>query len=106
MKSTQNPFLASRPQMVLNRTRPMTHGLINEVNVKHGYQIGAECIDWFVGKFISGETHDPVRAFNESRDQFAAGNYPILSLSNDAVFSEAHAVFLLIFGIIPIRTYG
>ncbi len=64
----------------------------NQIAIKHGYQLGGNEIDFFAEKFIMGATHDPVRAFNESRDAFNRGEMGILSLSNDASFTKGHAV--------------
>src|SRR2546425_8516291 len=65
---------------------------VNQINIKHGYQAGAPMIDYFIGKFLAGQTHDPVRAFQESRDCFLRGDYPILTVTKDYFGSEAHAV--------------
>lgn len=64
----------------------------NQINIKHGYQAGAAMIDYFIGKFLAGQTHDPVRAFQESRESAARGDYPILTVTKDYFGSEAHAV--------------
>src|SRR5205823_477209 len=64
----------------------------NQINIKHGYQAGAPMIDYFIGKFLAGQTHDPVRAFQESRDCFLRGDYPILTVTKDYFGSDAHAV--------------
>lgn len=65
---------------------------LNEIIVRHGYQLGGDQIDFFVASFLAGDTHDPVRAFLKSRAAYTAGNFPILSLSNDTCCSKGHAV--------------
>ena len=63
-------------------------------NVKHEYQIGAAAIWWFVGQFLSGNTHDPVDVFNETRNEFNKGNNPILCISQNYDFSGApHCIY-------------
>jgi hypothetical protein len=64
----------------------------NEINVKHGYQLGVDVVNYVVGKFVSGATHNPVQAFNESRDLFNSGNYPILSITSAYIGGDGHAV--------------
>jgi hypothetical protein len=63
-----------------------------EVNIKHGYQVGAEFIDWFLGQFIAGNTHNPKNVFYASRDSWARGDYPIISLTKDTMGKDGHAV--------------
>ncbi len=73
--------------------KPGTHNeMINEINIKHGYQCGAQYIDWFVLHFLSGATHNPVQCFEESRQQFARGDYPVVSLTSDYWGAGAHTV--------------
>ena len=64
----------------------------NEMNLKQGYQVGASVIDYVVGKFLTGGTHDPVRCFNESRDMYGRNDYPIISLTNAFIGGSGHAV--------------
>lgn len=66
---------------------------VDQINVKHGYQIGSEQISWFLGKWAAGALNDPVRAFRESRDASARGDWPLLSLSDKDKFStDGHVV--------------
>lgn len=62
--------------------------LRNEFNIKHCYQVGADPIWWFVDQFLSGNTHDPVDVFRETRDAFQRGNHPVICISQDYWFSE------------------
>jgi len=73
-------------------TVPQTAPAENQIDIKHGYQAGAAMIDYFIGKFLAGQTHDPMHAFRESRDCFMQGDYPILTVTNDSFGSKAHAV--------------
>ena len=65
---------------------------VNEINIKHGYQVGAEAIDWFLSRFITGETHDPKQVFLDSRDAFNRGDFPVLSLLDSYFGGSGHAV--------------
>ena len=72
---------------------PNSAEVADEVNVKHGYQVGAEMVNWFLGKWTAGALHDPVRAFRESRDAHERGDFPMFTVSKDSEFSqEGHAV--------------
>jgi len=71
----------------LDPSKPNSAEVGDEVNVKHGYQLGAEMINWFLGKWTAGALHDPVRAFRESRDASLSGDWPILTVSADHEFS-------------------
>ena len=64
----------------------------NEIDIKHGYQIGVNVINYVVGLFLAGQTHDPVRAFNDSQAMAAARNYPILSITQEIIGGPGHAV--------------
>ncbi len=61
----------------------------NEFNIKHQYQVGAPAIWWFVGQFLSGETHDPVSVFRATRDAYRAGCDPVVCISQNYDFSGA-----------------
>ncbi|MGY5851375.1 LGFP repeat-containing protein [Salegentibacter sp. F14] len=60
---------------------------INEINIKHTYQIGAKPIWWFVGQFLSGNTHDPKDVFIETRNAHRRGDNPVICLSQNYNFS-------------------
>jgi len=64
-------------------------GIVHEINVKHCYQAGAETIYWFLGQFLSGNTHDPKDIFNRTRNEFNAGNNPVLCIAQNYDFSGA-----------------
>lgn len=61
----------------------------NEFNVKHCYQVGAEAIWWFVGEFVTGNTHDPVDVFNNTRNAFNRGDHPVICIAQNYDFSGA-----------------
>ena len=66
---------------------------VSEINIKHGYQLGAPCALWFLNTWEASALQDPVRAFRESRDAFARGERPMLSLSNnDPLSMDGHVV--------------
>ncbi|RMH32515.1 MAG: hypothetical protein D6690_13570 [Nitrospirae bacterium] len=60
-----------------------------EFNIKHCYQVGAGPIWWFLGEFVTGNTHDPKDVFTRIRREFERGNHPVLCLSQDYDFSRA-----------------
>jgi hypothetical protein len=60
---------------------PADHNLINEINIKHGYQLGDAAVLHFIEKFFTGNTHDPNDVFDESQADFSAGNYPVIVLT-------------------------
>ena len=77
----------------LNTALPNSAEVGNAVTVKNGYQFGAECVNFVLGKWTAGALHDPVRAFRESRDANARGDWSILTVSNGSEFSgDGHAV--------------
>ena len=65
----------------------------NEIEIKHGYQVGAAMIDYVVGLFLEGATRDPVRCFNDSLAMYQRNDYPIISLTTDgSIGGSGHAV--------------
>jgi len=66
---------------------------LEEVNVKHGYQMGSGMIEFFLSRWMAGALHDPERAYRESYNDFQAGNWPMLTVSDEDKFSQSgHAV--------------
>lgn len=59
----------------------------SELNIKHCYQVGAQAIWWFVGQFITGNTHDPKDVFVETRDAFRRGEHPVICIAQNWDFS-------------------
>lgn len=65
----------------------------NEVNIKHAYQVGANAIWWFVGEFLSGNTHDPKDVYTAGRSLAAIGNRPIYCLTQNYGFTgKPHSI--------------
>ncbi len=61
----------------------------NEVNIKQAYQVGAGPIWWFMGQFVTGNTHDPVDVFNATRNAFNRGDHPVICVAQNWDFSGA-----------------
>jgi hypothetical protein len=61
----------------------------NEFNVKHQYQVGAAPIWWFLGQFVTGNTHAPTSVFDATADAYARGDNPVLCISQNWDFSGA-----------------
>ena len=68
--------------------------LKTEFNIKHQYQVGASAIWWFVGQFLSGNTHDPKAVFNETWNCARRGDHPVICISQNYNFSGApHCIY-------------
>lgn len=63
--------------------------LESEFNIKHCYQVGAEAIWWFLGQFVTGNTHDPKDVFNRTWSAFNRGEHPVICVSQNYDFSGA-----------------
>ena len=61
--------------------------VVNEFNIKHCYQVGAGPIWWFVGEFITGNTHDPKEVFQSTRAAASTGNHPVVCIAQNYDFS-------------------
>lgn len=66
--------------------------VIDRVNVKMGYQVGADFINWFIGMEIENDIQDAVLAFKSSRDAYTSGNWPMIMLSPSALSQDGHVV--------------
>lgn len=65
-----------------------------EFNIKHQYQVGANAIWWFVGQFLSGNTHNPKQVFLASQFFNSMGNKPVICISQNYDFSGApHCIY-------------
>lgn len=60
-----------------------------EVNIRHCYQVGAGPLWWFVGEFLTGNTHNPVDVFNNTYNEFKRGNNPVICVTQNYDFSGA-----------------
>lgn len=61
----------------------------DDFNAKHIYQLGADAIWWFVGQFLNGNTHDPMRVFQATWDAFNRGENPVICITQNYDFSGA-----------------
>jgi len=71
---------------------PASNAIVNQINVKQGYQLGADAVYWFVDQIEAGLTHDPKRVFDASQLYYQMGTYPVLSLTTDYFGGGAHGV--------------
>ncbi len=76
-------------RLPLDRFTAWDDAVRNEFNIKHQYQVGAPAVWWFVGQFLSGETHDPVSVFRATRDAYRSGCDPVVCISQNYDFSGA-----------------
>jgi len=81
----------------LDGNSPGDHAVQEEINVKHGYQIGAGLIEWFLGKWTAGALHDPIRAYWESYFAYKNRNWPLLTISDEDQFAQSKAHVLMPF---------
>jgi len=65
------------------------NGIVHQINIKHCFQAGAEAVYWFLGQFLSGNTHDPKDVFNRTHHEFNCGNSPVLCIAQNYDFSGA-----------------
>ena len=86
----QRNHLLGQAATKLNPDLPGDQAALGEANVKHGYQMGAGMIEFFLSKWMAGALHDPERAYRESYNDFQAGNWPILTISDEDKFSQEH----------------
>jgi LGFP repeat-containing protein len=73
---------------------PQDAEVVRETNIKHGYQVGANFIEWFLGKWITGGLHQPIDAFNDSKRYFEANDWPVISVSGDSDLSQSAHVLV------------
>jgi hypothetical protein len=75
---------------------PARDALINEINIKHGYQLGLDNVIWTLAMFAAGLTHDPLVNYNLLNSPVpgipAPVNTPLIMLTKDELFSGAHTV--------------
>jgi LGFP repeat len=65
--------------------------VVEQCNIKQGYQLGSGYIQWLVGMEVQNQIKDAVLAFKTSRDAFANEDWPIIQLGPDAL-GGGHAV--------------
>ncbi len=72
---------------------PQDAEVVNEASIKHGYQVGASFIEWFLGKWVTGGLHQPIDGFYASRDSFNSNDWPVISISSSSdLSSDGHVI--------------
>lgn len=72
---------------------PMETGrLIDEIKIAHGYQGGAEVIQWVFRQGLIWQTHHPKAVYDESKERNARGDYPVLCLTDGFFGGRNHVV--------------
>jgi Ca2+-binding RTX toxin-like protein/uncharacterized protein with LGFP repeats len=66
--------------------------MLNNINVRHGYQFGLNQVTWFLAAFVSGITHDPVVNYWGSRALNDLGEHSLLMIYDDYIFGSGHVV--------------
>jgi hypothetical protein len=66
--------------------------LMNELNIKHGYQLSATGVAWFLTMFTTGNTHNPVLNFIGASLAHAIGDYPLIAMYDSYLFGNGHVV--------------
>jgi hypothetical protein len=66
--------------------------LKDELNIKQGYQLGLDMALWAGTMWAHGHTHDPLYNFYESKRYADAGDYPLISVYDDAMFGKGHSL--------------
>ena len=69
---------------------PARDSLINELNIKHGYQLGLDNVLWTIAMFAAGLTHDPNA--NYALLTSPLGENPLIFMTDDYLFGSAHTV--------------
>jgi len=64
-----------------------TAGTDRVINLKHGYQIGAESIRWIIGQLTNLNMVRPMRVFDRVRGLIDSGERPLVSMFNLSDFS-------------------
>lgn len=68
---------------------PKDAEIVREANIKQGYQLGVNFLEWFLGKWVTGKLHQPIDAFYQSKQYFESNDWPILSISTGSDFSSS-----------------
>jgi len=66
----------------------------NEFVIKHQRQVSELSVWWFIGQFLSGNTHDPKSVFEDTQAAFDLGQNPVICLAQKYDFSGAPHVVL------------
>jgi hypothetical protein len=69
------------------------HGrVMDEINVKHGYQVGGDAVEWTVAMFLGGLTHDPKTIFEATKLAADLGSDPVINIFDSYLFGSGHTV--------------
>ena len=68
--------------------------VLNEACIKHGYQLGASLVAWFLAAWVDGDLHEPIDAFYSSQKSFNASDWPIISVSSSSDLSQSGHVLV------------
>lgn len=83
-------FKKGNPVKAIHNVNMLPEKLIREIQVKHGYQWGLNCIKWFVQLVKRGVLTHPSYLVKEVEHYLATGNHPIISMMKG--LEDAHAV--------------
>jgi Ca2+-binding RTX toxin-like protein len=72
----------------LSNTSGKHAALMNELNVKHGYQLSSSTGNWFLQMWALGLTHDPKKVFEFAEAFFVARDFPLISLMETYWFGK------------------
>ena len=68
------------------------NSLINTINIKQAYQIGADVLSYKASQFRTGNTHNPQWNALASKKMFLDGGDPFFGISWDEMWGGAHVV--------------
>lgn len=83
----RSPF----PQPIHQHPRALP-GLVDQLNIKMGYQAGNDLVAYFIGEFLLGNTHDPVGAFAKSRSKWNDGDWPLIAVTPGTLQIAGHVL--------------
>jgi ribosomal protein L24 len=63
----------------------------NSFQLRHGYQLGGDLVQYYISQLFDGEIWNPVLSFNRSKEMFDRGDFPVIVMSPGAL-DAGHAV--------------
>jgi Ca2+-binding RTX toxin-like protein len=66
--------------------------LLNQLNIKQGYQLGFNQVAWTIAAFFAGATHDPVGNFVAGKVLQDLGEATVVSIFDNYVFGKGHTL--------------
>lgn len=90
--SPDNSYSKDPPGNPLDGNNPNDSEAVDQINIKHGYQLGADFVLWYLGQEMQDEIQDPVKAFLDSRNAFANSDWPLINLSPGPLSQDGHVV--------------